>query len=201
MNTELKVQNLKQQLFNRNIKVPCFFYETIDSTNLEAFRLLESHPHKCVIVISKVQTAGRGTHGRVWQDNHGQISLTIGFRETVSPESLGFFRIQANQALRDKLESLWPQGWTLKAPNDILWHGKKLSGLLIESKIEKGLTSTWVIGYGINVSGEKHLWTKEVQDLAITLQDVVQTAIDYNVLAAELIESLLQAHEKQLRNQ
>ena len=195
MALELNFHQLQQLLIDRGILVPLYVYESIDSTNSEAFRLLQSTGQACIIVLSKFQTNGRGTNGRHWEDNRRQLSLSIGFKESLAPEQLSHLRIQFNQGFYHRLIQLYHADFTLKAPNDILLCGKKLSGLLLESKIEKGVTSAWVMGFGLNVySGHQNYWSPEVQKTAIALQDAITQEIDINFLAAEFIQEAIKQH-------
>ncbi|MDR0755893.1 MAG: biotin--[acetyl-CoA-carboxylase] ligase [Puniceicoccales bacterium] len=196
MEHKLDVQQLQKLLIDRNIHYPLFVYDVIDSTNLEAFRLLDAVQDRCVIVLSKVQTQGRGTHGRVWEDNHGQLSLSIGFKECILPEKLNGIRVLLNRYFCEKLIRLFYKPFYLKDPNDILWEGKKLSGVLLESKVENNLTTAWVMGLGMNIYHAHHkLWSKEVQESAVSLQDILAgKEIDINFLAAEFIQITLLQH-------
>ncbi|MDR0647430.1 MAG: biotin--[acetyl-CoA-carboxylase] ligase [Puniceicoccales bacterium] len=196
MKHELNAQRLQKLLVDKRIHYPLFVYEVIDSTNLEAFRLLDTVQDRCVIVLSKIQTQGRGTHGRIWEDNHGQLSLSVGFRERILPEKLSEIRVLLNRCFCEKLVQLFRKPFCLKDPNDILWKDKKLSGMLLESKVENDLTTAWVMGFGMNVyRTQKKLWSKEVQESAVSLQDiVVDQKIDINFLAAEFIQITLSQH-------
>jgi BirA family biotin operon repressor/biotin-[acetyl-CoA-carboxylase] ligase len=171
-------------------------YKVIDSTNLEAFRLLEDgRRDRCVIVLSKIQTAGRGTHGRFWEDNHGQLSLTIGFKERLPSSQLGSLRVEFNRYCCERLNQLFDRELTVKSPNDILWRGKKLSGMLLESKLTGEWTDSWVVGFGMNLySLHKEYWSQEVQDSAVVLQDILGgQMVNINTLAAEIIDALFAA--------
>ncbi|MDR2769014.1 MAG: biotin--[acetyl-CoA-carboxylase] ligase [Puniceicoccales bacterium] len=196
MKHELDVQRLQKLLTGKCAHYPLFVYEVIDSTNLEAFRLLDTVQDRCVIVLSKIQTQGRGTHGRIWEDNHGQLSLTIGFRECILPEKLNEIRVLLNRCFCEKLIQLFRKPFYLKDPNDILWEGKKLSGMLLESKVENNLTTAWVMGFGMNIYHAHHeLWSKEVQENAVSLQEIlVDQKIDINFLASEFIQITLLQH-------
>ncbi|MDR0393029.1 MAG: biotin--[acetyl-CoA-carboxylase] ligase [Puniceicoccales bacterium] len=192
----LDAQQLKKLLIDKNISYPLRVYEIIDSTNLEAFRLLDSIQERCVIVLSKIQTQGRGTHGRIWEDNRGQLSLSIGFKECIWPETLGEIRVLLNRYFCEKLIQLFQKPFCLKDPNDILWKNKKLSGMLLESKVENNLTTAWVMGFGMNVYHTRHRFlSKEVQEKAVSLQNIlVDQKIDINFLAAEFIQITLLQH-------
>jgi BirA family biotin operon repressor/biotin-[acetyl-CoA-carboxylase] ligase len=193
---KLDEQQLQKLLIDRHVHYPLFVYEVIDSTNLEAFRLLNAVQDRCVIVLSKFQTQGRGTHGRIWEDNRGQLNLSIGFKECILPEKLNEIRVLLNRYFCEKLIQLFHNPFYLKDPNDILWKDKKLSGMLLESKVENDLTAVWVMGFGMNVYRTRHkLWSQAVQESAISLQDIlVDQKIDINFLAAEFIQITLLQH-------
>jgi BirA family biotin operon repressor/biotin-[acetyl-CoA-carboxylase] ligase len=112
------------------------------------------------------------------------------------PEKLNGIRILLNRCFCEKLIRLFHKPFYLKDPNDILWKNKKLSGMLLESKVENNLTTAWVIGFGMNIYHAYHtLWSKEVQENAISLQDIlIDQTVDINFLASEFIQVTLLQH-------
>ncbi|MEE4463485.1 HTH domain-containing protein, partial [Azotobacter chroococcum] len=50
---------------------PFYIYESLDSTNAEAARLLTAEVEPPFLVLAERQTAGRGRRGRVWQSPFG----------------------------------------------------------------------------------------------------------------------------------
>ena len=68
---------------------PVSYFETIDSTMLEAARLAEAGCEPGTVVIADEQTAGQGRHGRRWhsEPNLG-LYVSIVLRPELQAESL-----------------------------------------------------------------------------------------------------------------
>ena len=66
------IQNAKTKYIGKNIK----YFETIDSTQTEAKRNIDKYENG-TIIIADIQTAGKGTHGRIWHTKSNNIAMTI----------------------------------------------------------------------------------------------------------------------------
>ena len=58
----MKLNRLTTKYVGRNL----IYHEVIDSTQLEAWRLVNKNISNGSIVIANLQTGGIGTHGRIW---------------------------------------------------------------------------------------------------------------------------------------
>ena len=56
-----------------------FNYDTLDSTNNEAIRLIEEGKGEGAVVVANCQTRGRGRRGKVWKSPRGNLYLSIIF--------------------------------------------------------------------------------------------------------------------------
>ncbi len=156
--------------------------KTVDSTNLEAFRLLDEEAH--VIVLADEQTNGYGRNFSSWLSVKGNIHISIGkvtkatFIKNLSPKVVcKLFSILRNY-VSGELKIKWP--------NDILLEGNKVAGILLESKI-KGSVARIVLGIGINYS------IAPVRDSGF-LKDVI--SISKEELEDVLISSLANVFEE-----
>ncbi|MBA3448366.1 MAG: biotin--[acetyl-CoA-carboxylase] ligase [Pseudaminobacter sp.] len=142
-------------------------HDSVGSTNALALeRAREGDPGKLWIV-SKQQESGRGRRGRVWATPPGNLAATllmIGGRDLRLAATLGFV---AGLALADALNAVVPNGrisvapdggsgeggnrFELKWPNDVLAHGAKLAGILLESAMLAEDRFAIAIGIGVNV--------------------------------------------------
>ena len=192
---ELEEVELRKFLLDKGICCDgLYILDSIDSTNLEAFRLLESTKKEVVVVLAKRQTAGRGTHGRKWESNEsGNLILSIGFNRVIEPNALREMGLSLNILGCKRLCSLFNKQFEVKWPNDILFNNKKLAGMLTESKIANGVANQWVVGFGLNVNNSQQSWSDEVKGRAITLKEILGEAVDINFLASELIECFINA--------
>ncbi|MCP5442188.1 MAG: bifunctional biotin--[acetyl-CoA-carboxylase] ligase/biotin operon repressor BirA [Chromatiaceae bacterium] len=166
--------------------------EQIGSTNsyllTKAAGKLESG-HVC---LAEQQTGGRGRQGRVWISPYGNnIYLSIFWRFNLDLAALSGLSLAAGVFVVRTLNQLGIMDIGLKWPNDILWHNRKLAGLLIEVSGEQGGASNVVLGLGLNcrISGIhgnsiEQPWT----DLATVTEG---KTISRNLLASMLVDALI----------
>jgi len=147
-------------------------FDEIDSTNTYA---LESGEDGTVIVADR-QTAGRGRLGRSWHSAPG-----LGLWFTVALEGLiEGLSFAAALAVRDALAARAPL--QIKWPNDLLCHGKKVCGILVEHRA--GRTA---LGIGLNVHHRAGDFPAELRTKAASLESELGGAWD----RAELLRGVL----------
>ena len=123
--------------------------KVVRSTNEEAMRLIKNDQIHPRIIISKKQTKGRGTMGKKWVSNKGNMFISIYF-------DLVFSKIKPNQIsilnphiIKNLLKNYVKKQIHVKWPNDLLIEDKKICGVLQEVfdfKNKKYL----IIGIGLN---------------------------------------------------
>lgn len=130
--------------------------ETIDSTNnfLKGYRPINQK--EMTLVSTDFQTAGRGQADNKWESEAGK-NILYGIK--VFPDFLLANRqfvisqisaLSAKEALEEYVDGL-----SIKWPNDIYWHDRKIGGMLIENTIcGRNLEST-IVGIGLNINQEK----------------------------------------------
>ncbi|MCB1051676.1 MAG: biotin--[acetyl-CoA-carboxylase] ligase [Acidobacteria bacterium] len=128
------------------------------STNDVAFAYLDTYER--VGVFSAEQQSGRGSKGRSWlSPRHTGIALSVGFLQSAwqehIPHPLHFnYPLFAGWYVCDWLSRHFPNTpFRVKWPNDIWVDGKKLGGILCESRMVSSQLKL-VIGIGINL--KKH---------------------------------------------
>lgn len=124
-----------------------------DSTNTRLLAELPPDDGRVHVLAADVQTSGRGRRGRVWQSWPG-ASLTFSALWRFAPGSPvpAGLSLVAGLAVARALEDLGVEGVQLKWPNDVLVHGRKLAGILVELTPGRGRTPAAVVGIGINLS-------------------------------------------------
>jgi BirA family biotin operon repressor/biotin-[acetyl-CoA-carboxylase] ligase len=101
------------------------------------------------------QTKGRGRQGRSWFTPPAAAlaaSLVLHPTPEDSPESLAMYAGLGALAIYDALAELDPRAPEIKWPNDVLLHGKKVSGILAESHWEGDKLKGLILGMGVNIS-------------------------------------------------
>ncbi len=132
------------------------YFDTIDSTNDEAWRWLERGAPHYALVVADEQTAGRGRLRRRWVTAAGSglaFSLVL-LSPPLDPSLLtrltGLGAVSACQALGSQYDLLAQVKW----PNDILLHGRKAGGVLVESRWQGQQLQAVVVGVGINIASQ-----------------------------------------------
>jgi BirA family biotin operon repressor/biotin-[acetyl-CoA-carboxylase] ligase len=126
-----------------------------ESTNADALQFFETSRQPC-IVLSEMQTGGRGRRGRAWISPFGKnIYCTIGIPKSIEGYNPGLLSIVTGIALCKALASCGINDVGLKWPNDLYYQNQKLGGILIESKMSGTAECFFAIGFGINVSMEE----------------------------------------------
>jgi BirA family transcriptional regulator, biotin operon repressor / biotin---[acetyl-CoA-carboxylase] ligase len=136
--------------FADQLKIDIF--DSIDSTNTYLKqRKSEKKFHAC---LAELQTAGRGRFSRTWFSPFGaNIYLSLAWYTHKLLHDLGGLSLMMGLATVQALTELGIQnGLMIKWPNDILWRGNKLAGILIEVNAESGKPSQIIMGIGLNVN-------------------------------------------------
>lgn len=100
------------------------------------------------------QTKGRGRHGNDWASPMGNLYLSVLLRPSCKAVKAGQMAFVIALALSEAMgEVIEPSHTkTLKWPNDILIDGKKISGILLETKLDKhDRVDYLIIGTGVNI--------------------------------------------------
>lgn len=103
------------------------------------------------IVLTDEQTAGRGTHGRRWTSPAGAGVWLALIERPHDASALDVLSIRCGLFVAEALDGLAAEPIGVKWPNDLYVGGRKLAGVLIETRW-RGATAEWAaIGFGLNV--------------------------------------------------
>ena len=140
----------------------------IDSTNLESLRQVKSGKRGTRLIVAEAQSDGRGRLGRSWMSPAGggiYLSLIRSFGKDNKPiQSLSL--VSAISVLK-VVEALGGNSLQLKWPNDLLFQGQKLAGVLLELHVGTAANNL-VFGIGLNLSlsdEEKSFIDRPITDL------------------------------------
>ncbi|MFC5770711.1 biotin--[acetyl-CoA-carboxylase] ligase [Thauera sinica] len=123
-----------------------------ESSNTELLgRDLPGDERLHVLVVDR-QLAGRGRRGREWQSfDGGSLTFSVQWRLPPAGTAPQGLSLVVGLAVARALEDSGVSGVQLKWPNDVLVHGRKIAGILIELVARQGRTAAAVIGIGINL--------------------------------------------------
>jgi BirA family biotin operon repressor/biotin-[acetyl-CoA-carboxylase] ligase len=127
--------------------------ESVDSTQASAFDLAADGAEDRTVVVADYQAAGRGRRGRTWEASPGQgLLATILVRPRLAHAQWPAYSLATAVAVAEALARSAALAARLKWPNDVLIRGRKIAGILLESRIAAGSTTAAVaIGIGVNL--------------------------------------------------
>ena len=126
-------------------------YASVTSTLDVAHALAPSAPHG-TLVLADAQTAGRGTHGRRWTSPAGVGVWLALIARPGDAASLDVLSLRCGLYAAEALDALAGTAIGVKWPNDLHVDGRKLAGVLIETRW-RGTAAEWVaVGFGLNVA-------------------------------------------------
>ena len=174
------------------LKTPCrvFEFDTIDSTNNEAKRIIEKDAEVCPFaVVANGQTNGRGRQGKsFYSPKDTGIYMSVIF-EVPSDADVTFFTSAAAVAVSAAIESCSNKKTEIKWVNDIYADGKKVCGILCEAVFSNRREKTGrfiVVGVGVNISTEN--FPDELKKTATSLEGIT---CEKNKLIAEITDNIL----------
>lgn len=144
--------------------------ETVASTNADllAMARLDGGPvARPWILGAHLQEQGRGRAGRTWQNRPGaNLMFSCAFDVFLPPMQLATLSplagLAACEALRSLISPMHRDHLSMKWPNDLMWDGAKLAGILVE--VTRAGTSRLsadhyvaIIGMGINLNDARAL--------------------------------------------
>jgi BirA family biotin operon repressor/biotin-[acetyl-CoA-carboxylase] ligase len=129
------------------------YLDEVDSTNDEVRRRVELGARSGLWVVAGCQTRGRGRRGREWASARGNFFGSFFIELDSDPKIWSELSFVAALAVRTTIEAVTQGAGEvgLKWPNDVLYNGKKISGLLLESGSGSILGGV-IIGVGINLA-------------------------------------------------
>tara|TARA_Y100000741_G_scaffold336105_1_gene294502 strand:+ start:626 stop:1210 length:585 start_codon:yes stop_codon:yes gene_type:complete len=133
------------------MKFKLFEFENVTSTNDIAINLIKDKKRKTGCIYAKSQSKGRGTHGRKWVSDKGNLFLSIFFPLKNDFPSFSEFSFINPLIISSVIGHFCSKdNINLKFPNDILVNRKKICGILQEV-ITKNSQKFLIIGIGINI--------------------------------------------------
>ncbi|WP_373776988.1 biotin--[acetyl-CoA-carboxylase] ligase [Glaesserella sp.] len=167
-------------------------FKEIDSTNeylLTHYKQLENGS----LCVAETQTAGRGRRGRQWYSPQSQnlYFSMLWHYPSKHIEQLSSLSLVVSVLIAEAFQALNVPNIQIKWPNDIYHNGKKMGGILIESRVDH-CGVYLVIGIGLN------LGMKNVDEAVVTQawSDLSDYQIDRTQLAAHLATHLQQALQR-----
>jgi BirA family transcriptional regulator, biotin operon repressor / biotin---[acetyl-CoA-carboxylase] ligase len=161
-----------------------------DSTNLHAMQQIEGQAGHGYVCLAEYQTAGRGRRGRTWVSPYGSnIYLSAVAEFEGGAAALEGLSLAVGVALVRALSSVGVEGVQLKWPNDLLWQGKKLAGILLEMSGDVAGPCQVVVGIGLNISMPEKV-AEDIDQPWVDVASIVPSYSRNEIVGAMLTELL-----------
>jgi len=164
--------------------------DTVDSTNTRLLERAAAGAASGTVLAAEWQPGGRGRLGREWHAGVGEaLTFSLLWRFARGAGALSGLSLAVGSALGRALEAEGAAAIGLKWPNDVLWRGRKLAGILIEIAGDAQGPTAAVIGVGVNVRLSDATRARIGQP-AVDLETVCGAAPDRNRLLARVLAEL-----------
>ena len=184
---------LERSLASLNLPAVRYF-DSLDSTNLEAARWLEVGAPNLALVLADEQTSGRGRAGRRWFTPPATalaFSLILTGAEIQGDRAISRLSGLGAVAVTQALQEMYDLPAQIKWPNDVLVAGKKVAGVLIELHWLGSQLAGAIIGIGINVTPESIPEPEYLSFPAGCIESALGEPLDRLTLLREVLQRLI----------
>ncbi|HLJ72088.1 MAG TPA: biotin--[acetyl-CoA-carboxylase] ligase [Roseiarcus sp.] len=165
-------------------------FPTIGSTNDEARKRALQGDRGRLWIVADEQKAGRGRLGRTWVSPPGNLYASALLLDP-APVARGFeIGFVAALALHRAVSDLGGSGFFLKWPNDLIWRGAKVAGLLAEGVTLASGAFACIIGVGVNCAVAPQGAPYPTTSLSAAFGRAVAPAELFGALAPRFAEAL-----------
>jgi BirA family biotin operon repressor/biotin-[acetyl-CoA-carboxylase] ligase len=166
-----------------------FYYPTIGSTNDRALDLAAAGEPEGAVVLAEEQTGGRGRRERSWHSPARLgIYASLILRPLVPAPRAPLFTFTAAVAVASALREVCHLPGSIKWPNDVVTGGRKIAGILGETRGSDPLIRDMVLGVGLNVNHRAEDFQPEVMARATSVRIETGAATDRATLLAAVLE-------------
>ncbi len=158
-------------------------FKELESTNTFTRQMAEEGAEEGLVIVADFQTGGRGKPGSQWVSPAGKnLLLSVLLRPRVAPNKAPMI---TQIVCRSVAKVLGQHGIisTFKRPNDVMVHGKKICGVLVESCTESDQLESVIVGIGLNVNAEN----REMVPEAISMKEVKGHDLETEKILEELL--------------
>lgn len=166
-------------------------YEALESTNKTAAEAARAGAAEGTVIVAARQTGGRGRMTRSFASPPGGLYFSLILRPQIDPQYVAQLTLLAGVAVAQSLRSLYDtEEICIKWPNDLLWGGKKLCGILSELTLRAdGAVDYVIVGIGVNLALAREDFPAELQPVATSL--LLETG--KRLPTSEVLEGILSA--------
>lgn len=148
----IDVEHIKQGLQHSHPTLDIHVFDTLTSTNQHLMQQAQLGAASATACLAEHQSQGKGRRGRQWISPFASnLYLSLLWRFNEAPRALGALPLGVAVAVCDALQQQGYPDIQIKWPNDLLYRGQKLGGILVEMAGDPTGRCHVVVGIGINV--------------------------------------------------
>ena len=188
INDQLDPDKIKSNLKTKRIGKKVIVYKSTSTTQAVAAEYAKNKENDGLVIFAEEQTAGKGRADNKWQSNISESILCsiVLIDDKINAELLS---LTCAVAVAEAIGKSANGQARIKWPNDIILNGKKVAGILLESKADSG-GNTCIVGIGINCHQNKESFPIELQPIATSIDMESHSVADRILLAKRLLTSM-----------
>ena len=164
------------------MKIKHFKFKSVNSTNSIALKFIKQKNLKPTLISSEIQTKGRGTMGKKWISQKGNVFISIFFEINQKQINFKQFAILNAYILKLVISKFIKKKIRIKWPNDLMYNKDKLCGILQEVFcINK--KNFLIVGIGLNTNNDP----KNKNFSSTSLKNIIKKDLD-NTIVIKMIK-------------
>ena len=185
------------------MKIKVIKFKSVKSTNDVAIKLIKKNKTQPTIIFSEKQKNGRGTMGKKWISQKGNLFVSIFFEINQKRINFKKFSILNALILKKLVSEFICKKVRIKWPNDLLYNKEKICGILQEIIIHNK-KNYLIVGIGLNTN----VAPKNKSFSSTSLKNIISKSIDNKRIFKNLkikyekfLTKIKKFSYKQLRNE
>ena len=186
----LDADAIRAALSNRVVGNRVIALDQATSTNDFVAQLAPEHVEG-LVVFAEEQTAGRGQYGRRWESTAGKgLWFSVLLRPRIGVADSGRLTEFLARSIADTATAELGLAASIKPPNDVYIHDRKVAGVLVEMRVEPSGNYYAIAGMGINVNHSPDDFPIELRERAGSLALAAGRAVDRTAFVIALLRAL-----------
>jgi BirA family biotin operon repressor/biotin-[acetyl-CoA-carboxylase] ligase len=187
----LSESSIRSRLRSRVVGSRLVLLESVDSTSDRAWREALAGAPDGACVLAESQSRGRGRHGRSWHAPPGLcVLLSAVLRPALPAARAPLMTAVGALAASDACRDAAGLATSIRFPNDLFAGGRKIAGVLVESRFVGDRPDLFIVGVGLNVNAAASDFPDELRPRATSVLIETGAPRDLNAVAAALLGAL-----------
>ena len=178
----------------KKIQIPIQHETEVVSTNsLLSVLCKEGNIPEFHTILADFQSAGKGQRGNFWESapNQNLLFSIVLYPTALKANQQYVFSMMTSLCIVNTLNK-YTDGFTVKWPNDIYWHHRKICGILIENEINGKYISQSIVGIGLNINQDEFL---SDAPNPVSLKQILKTNIDTQEVLQNILQMLVSSYK------